>query len=611
MIVPETDHTAFLKHQPMGLPRRRLALGALLFGFICSVYLPALRCGFIWDDDSYVVENRTVQTSDGLTRIWSDRRANQQYYPLVYSTFWVEYRLWGLDPVGDHLANVVIHATTTVLLWRLLVALDVPGAWLAAAVFGVHPVHVESVAWITERKNVLSGLCYVLALRLVLPLLGLDGGSSPRRFPVVRYLIATLAFAGGLLSKSVTGSLPAACLLIVYWKRGRITWRDVGPMIPWFVLGAAAGFQTAWLERTNVHATGAAFSWTPVERCWIAGNALWFYLGKLLWPHPLIFSYPRWSIDVHRGAGWIAPIAAALLPAALWLARGRIGRGPFVASLFFGGTLLPALGFVSIYPMRYSFVADHFQYLASLGPIVLAVGGTTALVARWSSRVPWSSLGWVAVLILMAATTWRQLPSYHDPEALWSDVLAKNPASYLAQIHLGWIRTGQNRDPEATEHFRAALALEADDSESPIDLRTLGMSLARQKKFAEASDCFTEAVRRDPGDWQALHELALVSARQLRYNEAAGLFRRVLLIRSDVPIVRVNLGNALAAEGDLDAAIVEYQTALAQSPGLVEAKFALARALARAKRPEEAERVYREALEQQRGTLMPGRTRGR
>jgi protein O-mannosyl-transferase len=149
---------------------RQLALGALLFGSTCLVYLPALRCGFIWDDDAYVVNNQSVQTRGGLTKIWFDRRANLQYYPLVYSTFWLEYRLWGLSPGGYHFVNVVIHATTTVLLWRLLVALGVPGSWLAAAVFGLHPVHVESVAWITERKNVLSGLCYVLALRLVLPL---------------------------------------------------------------------------------------------------------------------------------------------------------------------------------------------------------------------------------------------------------------------------------------------------------------------------------------------------------------------------------------------------------------------------------------------------------
>ena len=401
-----------------------------------------------------------------------------------------------------------------------------------------------------------------MALRLVLPLFGLFRESYSRRFLIKRYLIASLVFGGALLSKSVACTLPAACLLIIYWKRGRIAWRDVGLMFPWFILGAAAGFQTAWLERINVGAKGAAFSWTPLERCWIAGNALWFYLGKLLWPHPLIFSYPRWSIDVHHWTGWIAPIAPRFLPVGLWLARGRIGRGPLVATLFFGGTLLPALGFVSVYPMRYSFVADHFQYLASLGPIVLCVGGATTIMSRWPARVLWSSLGWVAVLLLMGATTWHQQASYRDAESLWSDVVVKNPASFLAHIHLGKIRAAQGRYSEATDHFRASVAIEADDSESHIDFRNLGMSLARQGKIVEARECFTEAVRRDPDDWAAIHELAILAGRRLRYKEAAGLFRRVLLIRPDEPVVRVNLGNALAANGELNAAIVEYLKAL-------------------------------------------------
>jgi Flp pilus assembly protein TadD len=601
-------NTNSASRQLSGLSWRRLALGALLFGFTCFVYLPALRCGFIWDDDSYLIDNRSVQAWDGLTKIWFDRRANRQYYPLVYSTFWVEYRLWGLSPVGYHAVNVATHATSTVLLWRLLVALGVPGAWLAAAVFGVHPVHVESVAWITERKNVLSGLCYVSALRLVLPLFGLCRESSSRRFLIKRYLIATVLFAGALLSKSVACTLPAACLLIIYWKRGRITWRDAGLMFPWFVLGAAAGFQTAWLERINVGARGAAFSWTPLERCWIAGNALWFYVGKLLWPHPLIFSYPRWSIDIHHWTGWIAPIGAALVPIGLWLARGRIGRGPLVATLFFGGTLLPALGFVNVYPMRYSFVADHFQYLASLGPIVLGVGAATTIFSRWPGRVL-RSLAWVAVLLMLGATTWHQQAGYRDVESLWSGVLTKNSASYLAHIHLGKIRASQGRYPQSSDHFRAALALEADDSEAHNDFTNLGMSLARQGKFVEARDCFAEAVRRAPDDWAAIHELAMIAGRQRRYSEAAGLFRRVLLIRPDDPIVRVNLGIALAALGDLNAATAEYLKALELNPGLIEAKLALAKALAQGQRFDEADRLYREVLKQQPNILAPGGTR--
>ncbi len=590
--------TRIASRESTGWRWRSLALGAVLFGSVCLVYLPALGCGFIWDDDSYVVDNRSIQARDGLAKIWFDRRANIQYYPLVYSSFWVEYRLWGLSPSGYHMVNVAIHAIMTVFLWRLLVALDVPGAWLAAAVFGIHPVHVESVAWITERKNLLSGLCYILALRLVLPLFGLIREPPSRRFLINRYLIATLLFIGALLSKSVTCTLPAACLLIVYWKRGRVTWREVGLMIPWFILGAASGAQTAWLEQTHVGARGAAFAWTPLQRCWIAGNALWFYLGKLVWPHPLIFSYPRWSIDIHHWTDWIAPIGAALLPIGLWLARGQIGRGPLVATLFFGGTLLPALGFFNVYPMRYSFVADHFQYLASLGPIVLGVGGTMTILSRWPSQVRRLSLGWVMVLLLLGVTTWRQQASYRDAESLWSDVLAKNPSSYLAHNHLGKIRAYQGRYSEATDHFRASLALETDDSESHTDFTALGMSLARQGKIAEANECLGEALRREPNDWAALHELAILAGRQLRHKEAIELFRRVLSIHSDDPVVLVNLGNALAADGDLAAATIEYRKALTISPGDVGARLALARALTRGKRFHEADQLYREILEQ-------------
>jgi protein O-mannosyl-transferase len=560
---------------------RHSVLAALLFGFTCLVYLPALGCGFIWDDDAYVVNNSSVQSRDGLTKIWFDRRANHQYYPLVYSTFWCEYRLWGLWPSGYHVVNVVIHATTTVLLWRVLVALGVPGAWLAAAVFGLHPVHVESVAWITERKNVLSGLFYVLALRLVLPPLKLHGESFSRRSVITRYLVATLVFAAALLSKSVACTLPAACLLIVYWKRGRICRRDVALMLPWFILGVAAGMQTAWLERVNVGAGGAAFSWTPLERCWIAGNAVWFYLEKLLWPQPLIFSYPRWAIDVRRWTGWIAPIVAAVLPIGLWLARGLIGRGPLVAALFFGGTLFPALGFLNVYPMRYSFVADHFQYVASLGPIVLVVAGAAWLFSRWPTGMRWSSPVWLVVLVCLGATTWRQQASYRSAESLWLDVLAKNPDSLLAHINLGKIRASEGRFPEATSHFRAACELETDNTASHFNLTNLGMSLVQQGKIVEATEWLDEAVRRAPDDWIAIHELALIASRQRRYKAAAELFRRVLLIQPDNPIVRLNLGNVLAAEGDLIAATVEYRKALALSPRLDEARAALARALAR------------------------------
>jgi protein O-mannosyl-transferase len=578
---------------------RRIAAGGLLFGFVFLTYLPSLSCGFIWDDKDHVVENRAIRSWNGLATIWFDRRATPQYYPLAHTTFWVEYKLWGLNPRGYHLVNVVMHAAVTTMLWRLFVRLEIPGAWVAAAVFGVHPVHVESVTWITERKNVLSGLCYVAALGLVLPLLDAYRVMSTRSSLIGRYLIATLLFAGALLSKSATCSLPAACLLIVYWKRGSITWRECALMFPWLVLGFTAGMQTAWLEHTYVGATGSAFSWTMAERCSIAGHALWFYLGKLLWPHPLVFFNPHWSVDVHRWTGWVAPVSAVLLPVGLWMARNRIGRGPLVAALFFGGTLLPALGLINLYWMRFSFVADHFQYLASLGPIVLIVGSVSSLLSRSPLHVPWASLGWILVLLPLGVTTWHQQAVYRDKESLWSDVLAKNPGSFAAHIYMGRVRTSQGRHAEASNHFRESLRLRPDDSQSCITWTLLGNSLARQGKLAEAKECLNTALRRQPGYRDAIHGLAIIASNQLPPKEAVELFRRLSSIVPDDPAFRLHLGNLLARNGDPNAAITEYETALTLQPDLVEAKFGLANALVAQGRLHEAERLCLEVLQEQ------------
>jgi protein O-mannosyl-transferase len=578
---------------------RRNAAGGLLFGLVFLTYLPSLSCGFIWDDKDHVVENLALRRWNGLATIWLDRTATPQYYPLAHTTFWAEYRLWGLNPRGYHLVNVVMHAALTIMLWRLFVRLQIPGAWVAAAVFGLHPVHVESVTWITELKNVLSGLFYVAALGRVLPLFDVYRVTSRWSSSIGRYLIATLLFAAALLSKSATCSLPAACLLIVYWKRGSITRRDCGLMFPWFVLGFMAAMQTAWLERTHAGASGSEFSWTMAERGLIAGHALWFYLGKLLWPHPLIFFTPHWSLDVHRWSGWIAPVSAALLPFGLWMARNRIGRGPLVAALFFGGTLLPTLGFISLYWMRFSFVADHFQYLASLGPIVLIVGSVSSMRSRYHSRLPRASLGWILVLLPLGVTTWHQQAVYRDKESLWSDVLAKNPGSFAAHIYMGRVRTSQGRHAEASDHFRESLRLRPEDPQSFITWTLLGNSLMSQGKLAEATECMNRALRRQPGYRDAIYGLAILASNQIPPEKAVELFRGLSSTEPDDPVFRLYLGDALARNGDLDAAVTEYVTALALRPNLVDAKFGLANALVAQGRLHEAERLYLEALQEQ------------
>src|SRR5215831_21076118 len=230
--------------------------GGLIVLLVLLVYLPVLHSGFIWDDDSYVTENPTLRSLDGLRRIWFEVGAVPQYYPMVHSTFWLEYHLWGLNPVGFHLVNVLLHAAAAILLWQVLKRLKIPAAWLVATIFALHPIEVESVSWVTERKNVLSAVFYFAAALAYFRF-------APPTESVVRnsrrwywYAGALILFLAALLSKTVTCSLPAALLLVCWWKKGRVQWSDLLPLLPFLAVGAGLGLLTAGMEKYRVGAHG-------------------------------------------------------------------------------------------------------------------------------------------------------------------------------------------------------------------------------------------------------------------------------------------------------------------------------------------------------------------
>jgi protein O-mannosyl-transferase len=344
--------------------RKEWWLGLLLLAVILLAYQPVWHAGFVWDDDNYVTKNRTLHDLSGLRQIWFDTKATPQYYPLVYTTFWVEYHVWKLNPLGYHIVNELLHALGAILLWRVLKRLELPGAWLAAAIFALHPVNVESVAWITERKNVLSGVFFFAAAWAYLRFAGETGSQKRRRG---WWLAGLLLFVCALLSKTAACSLPVVLLLARWWKQKRLEWGDVLPLVPFFVVGLGLGLQTAWLEKHHVGAGGAEWSASFAERWLIAGRALWFYAGKLFWPVNLTFVYPRWQLDVGIWWQWLFPAGALATVATLWFGRKKFGGGPLAAILIFASTLFPILGFLNVYYMRYSFVADHFQYFAEIG----------------------------------------------------------------------------------------------------------------------------------------------------------------------------------------------------------------------------------------------------
>jgi tetratricopeptide (TPR) repeat protein len=472
--------------------------------------------------------------------------------------------------------NVLLHATAALLLWRVLLALALPGAWLGAALFAVHPVGVESVAWITERKNVLSAVCW-LAAALVYLRAALPTGTPRRR----AYALSVGLFVAALLAKTVTCTLPVALALVLWWRRGRVGVRELLPLVPMAAVGRARGLVTVWMERHHVGARGASWNLSLAERCLVAGRAPWFYLAKLAWPARLTFVYPRWRLDAADPLQWLFPAATVAALAALWAARGRLGRGPLVAALFFVVTLAPALGFVDVYPMRYSFVADHFQYHAAIGIFLLA----GALAARASVDPAVRAAGAGLLLTVLGVLTWRQATIYRDVRTLWRDTLAKNPAAQMAHVNLGMVEYGDGRADAAIAEFAAAIRLDPRDAEARDDL---GMALAGAGRTDEALAAFAESLRLDPDDPKTHNNLANTLAATGRTADAAREYAEAIRLDPRYPDAHNNLANVLAGEGRLDEAIAHYEAALRTDPAFVEAHRNLGVVLAEAGRMADA-----------------------
>jgi tetratricopeptide (TPR) repeat protein len=529
--------------------------GLLLVIATLLAYAPAWHGKPIWDDEAHLARPE-LHSLSGLLRTWIEPGATQQYYPLVYSVFWVEHRLWGDSTLGYHLLNILLHASSALLLLLILHRLAVPGAWLAAAIFALHPVQVESVAWMTELKNTLSGLLFLSSLWAYLHF----DQSRSRRW----WTLAAGLFVLGLTAKTAIATLPAALLVLLWWQRGSLSWKsDVRPLLPFFAVGLLAGLFTAHIERKLFGAEGWEFNYSFLQRCLLAGHSLWFHLGLLFWPTHLTFMYPRWDISQSVGWQYVYPGTMLLLLAGCWVLR-RWNRGPLAALLWFAGLLFPALGFFNAYSFRYSFVNDHHQYLACIGMIVLVSAGLAGLLGRWGlwGRTP-GHLLCLALLGTLAGLTWQQSRMYTDMETLWRTTIAKNPTCWMAHNNLGNLLLQRGQVDDALACFEKALELQPLFAEAHTDL---AYALLRKGRVDEAILHSRKAIAIQPACVEAYNNLGRGLLQKGQVDAALASFQTALKLRPDNATAHNNLGKALLLKGREDEAIAHFEAALAIQP---------------------------------------------
>ncbi len=648
--------------------RREWLWAFLLIALVFISYARVFNADFIWDDESHLTRNPCIIGPLGLKEIWTSARA--VYYPLVLTTFWIVHKFVGLSPWPYHLLNVLLHAGSAVLLWQILRQLNVRGAWLGAALWALHPVMVQSVAWVTELKNTQSGFFYLVSIfcflkwadvksvslpsplpsqgrgqgegfsiksetqaansfaSILSPLRRGDAGPSAANTELRPrshgcwwiFALSLLFFILATLSKPSVVMLPVVLALCIWWRTGRIRWRDVAVLASFVIISALASVWTILEQKFHAGAIGAEWAQTWPERVIIAGRAIWFYLAKLIWPHPLIFIYPRWEIDSSQLIAYLPLLAALAGLFGLWLNRAKWSRAVLLAAAYYVVSLFPVLGFFSVYFFRYSFVSDHFQYLASMGPLALASAGIvtgfsrltasrhlSVLPSKSRQRPPQGSgvagsavattplVGTCGVLLLLLVVlTWRQTAVYHNLVTLYTATLTKNPGCWMAHYNLGIVLNEQGNTDGAIAHYRQAVELRPSYAEAHYNL---GGLLVHKGQPDEAIAHYEKALEINPADAEAHNNLGATLFASGRVDEAVTHYRKAIAIQPDYADASCNLAIALLSKGDLDGAIAGYSACLAVSPNQAEAQYNLASALFRIGRTDEAIAHYQKVLE--------------
>ena len=570
-------------------------LALLLVAGTIIAYLPVWHAGVIWDDESLVLSNPLIHRPDGLFRFWFSTQP-VDYYPVTSTILWAEWRLWGASPMGYHVVNVVLHACSAVVLWRVLQRLKLPGAWLGAALFALHPVNVESVAWIVQRKNVLAMFFYLVSLLWYLRFDPAAGPANPTEPTTLRlqwrwYWFSLAAFLLALLSKTAVAPLPLVLLGLAWWRQGTVRRKDLWRSLPFFAIAVAVGLVSFWFQSHRAIGSDIVRTDSFWARLAGAGWAVWFYLYKAALPLHLNAIYPRWQID---GGQWWSYLPGLLLVGGLlacWRYRRRWGQGPLLALGYFVVMLLPVLGFLDIGFMLVSLVADHWQYFAIIGPIALAAATITAVGGRSRSKAV--ALGG-ALLLVLGGLSWRQCEIYADPGTFWRAVLAANPDSWLAHNNLGNDLFERGQVDEAMTHYKRAVDIEPHYATAHYNL---GGVLRQKGQPDEAIAQFRKALEIQPLYSMAHYNLGEVLRQKGEVDEAIAHYQRALEIHPDYAEAHNSLGNALLRKGQVDEALVHLRKALEIQPDRAEDHNNLANVLWQKGQVQEAIAHYQKALE--------------
>ena len=582
------SNTSQISDGARALWKKPLLRAALIIAAALIAYLPATHGGYIWDDDVYVTENPLLSAPDGLRRIWFSLDSPSQYFPLVYTTFRIEHAIWGLNPAGYHWVNIVLHIANALLVWWLLSRLKIPGAWLAAMVFGLHPVHVESVAWITERKNVLSVFFFLLTLLAWTRFI-----AEEARKKWAFYALALVCSALALFAKTTACTLPAALLLILWLKHMPINRWRIAQVIPFLALGAGMGGLTIWWERFHQGTHGKLFALGLADRVLIATHAVWFYLGKILWPVNLAFSYPHWTLHPWNPLSYSWLLACLALCYVIYCAREDIGRGGEVAALYFVATLSPMLGFIMLYTFLYSFVADHYQYAASIGPIALVCAGVVTLAQSCKKIRNGVYAGSSVLLLALGFLTWKQCHIYESGKTIWSDTLRKNPGSLMAHFNLANQLMREGNYKEGLLHYDRAVEIDPTFVDARVN-RADSLIVMGRPEDAEAD--YMAALKLDPGNDIAQNRFGTLLRKMNNPGDAAIHFQKAVELQPHYPLYRKNLADTLASLGDFSGALPNYLEIERLYPDQPQSHLELGPVWLGLGKPDETIREYSEAI---------------